>query len=369
MRRALFILLTLALGAGAGALLLELGVLVFAGEQPKFPRHVVGAPFGLRINQPGAVYRHKSADVNVWFRINSQGMRADRDFARPKPAGLRRIVSLGDSFTVGYEVEGEETFSSVLERELSKRGLRVEVLNAGVSGYGTAEACLYLERELFGYEPDLVLVSFYTNDLVDNTRSGLFRLEDGALVAVADSYVPAGRVADLLNTNPVFAWLSGYSNAFALLKETATQVAKRQMVQANLEQVARAESGPRPDDAGSAEAAERRLTAAIFERLWQSTRARGIPLVIHSIPIPSPPRRPPERLLDVFPRAEFDVEREGLAYLSAADVLTPQLGRELLYYERSQGHWTPLAHRLSGEALAVLVVERGLLGDAPAAIE
>ena len=93
----------------------EVVVTLLYGEQVKFPRHVVGAPWGLRINEPHAKYRHKSADVSVWFEINGQGMRANRDYAYEKPIGTKRIASLGDSFTTGYEVEFEETFSHVLE--------------------------------------------------------------------------------------------------------------------------------------------------------------------------------------------------------------------------------------------------------------
>jgi hypothetical protein len=137
LRRAIFATIALSLGLAVAAILLEVGVLLTVGEQPKFPRHVVGAHFGLRVNEPNAHYRHKS----VWFQINAQGMRADRDFAREKPPGLLRIVSLGDSFTVGYEVAAEESFSSVLEAELRKAGLQVEVMNAGVSGYSNAEEC------------------------------------------------------------------------------------------------------------------------------------------------------------------------------------------------------------------------------------
>ncbi|MEZ4290376.1 MAG: hypothetical protein R3E53_07505 [Myxococcota bacterium] len=52
----------------------------------------------------------------------------------------------------------------MLEQELRRAGLQVEVLNAGVSGYSNAEALLYLERELLKYDPDLVLLSFFAND-------------------------------------------------------------------------------------------------------------------------------------------------------------------------------------------------------------
>jgi lysophospholipase L1-like esterase len=364
MRRIAFTLLALSIGAVLTAFVLELGVLAVFGEQPKFPRRVVGAPFGLRINQPNAVYRHKSADTSVWFQINGQGMRAERDYARAKPPGVKRIVSLGDSFTVGYEVEGDETFSAVLERELAKSLGPVEVLNAGVSGYSNAEELLYLERELLAYDPDLVLISFFANDLVDNQRTGLFRLENGALVQTAESYVPAGALGDLLNTNPFFNWLSGYSNAFALLNDRATLFVKRRMVKENEAQVAQAAApaAPAAPTAGADTGAKRALAAAIFERIWQTTRARGIPLLIQSIPIPGPDPAKAE-LVDVFPLADFDVDRPGLVYYSARDALQPHLGRDLLYWQRSHGHWTPLAHRLDGEALARLIRERGLLGE------
>jgi lysophospholipase L1-like esterase len=220
-------LVVLALALLLAGLLAEGLVLVVLGEQVKFPRHVVGAPFGLRINQPGTAYRHKSPDVEVWFRINSQGLRADRDYPKEKPAGVKRIVTLGDSFTIGYEVDVEDCFSSVLERTLRERGHAVEVLNAGVSGYSNAEACLYLERELIQYDPDVVVLSFYTNDIQDNLRTELFRLDGSTLVPYHESYVPLGRLGTFLNTNPLLSFLSSYSNAFAFLKETLTREYKR----------------------------------------------------------------------------------------------------------------------------------------------
>lgn len=337
------------------AVLLELGVLLFLGPQVRFPRRVVGSEFGLRINEPHARYGHRSPDVSVEFRINGQGMRDDREFAYAKPQGVKRIVSLGDSFTAGFEVEGDETFSSVLERALAARGIRVEVLNAGVSGYSNAEALLYLERELYRYEPDLVLLSFFGNDLVDNTRTGLFRLEDGRLVEVGTSYVPGGGIGDFLNTNPLFSFLSEHSNAFALAKEVATLALKRRMVEENLEQI----SAGAGDDAVARD--QRRLAAAIFERLYAGTRERGIPLVIQSIPTPAWGTDGKPALHELFPLDEFDVERPGIAFFPARSVLEPSLGREPLYHLRSHGHWTPYSHRLAGEALAALVVERGLL--------
>ncbi len=278
------------LGVVLACIVTEVFVLVVYGEQPKFPRHVVEAEWGLRYNEPEARYRHKSADVNIRFRINAQGMRADHDYSYTKPEGVKRIVSLGDSFTIGYEVDVEQCFSSVLERELDDAGIRVEVLNCGVSGFSNAEECLYLERELMKYEPDLVLVSFYGNDLVDNVRTGLFRLADNELVETKWRYVPAGRLGNFLNTNWFFNQLSARSNAFVLIKERLTSTIKRKMVEQNVDNL-KAAGGKGAEDVATtnrdsklAGEDQKRLAAAIFTRIKSFLGEHGIPLVIHTIP-------------------------------------------------------------------------------------
>ena len=68
-------------GCLAFGLFLELLVTLVFGEQVKFPRHVVDGGFGVRINEPGASYRHTSPDVDVGFEINAQGMRVVPAFA------------------------------------------------------------------------------------------------------------------------------------------------------------------------------------------------------------------------------------------------------------------------------------------------
>jgi len=345
----------------------EVLVLAIAGEQPKFPRHVVGAPWGLRINEPGSHYRHKSRDVEVHFAINAQGLRADHDVAYAKPPGTRRVVCLGDSFTIGYEVEEAECFARVLESELRQRGRSVEVLNAGVSGFSNAEECLYLERELYRYAPDVVCLSFFVNDLADNVRTGLFALSDGKLVEAAPDYVPAGRLGNFLNTNWFFNVLSERSNAFAFLKEAWTKRIKQGMVEENRPAPATAASGT-PTSAAATPAApapadpaeyERRLCAAILERMYVWTRERGIAFVIQSIPFPSDTA--PGKLDDLFPHERFDVTRPGIVFFAAKDALEPHAARELLYWQHSHSHWTPLAHRLAGQGLAESISRAGVL--------
>jgi lysophospholipase L1-like esterase len=355
------------LGGGLliGCLLSEMLVLVIMGEQPKFPRHVVRAPWGLRYNDPGSSYRHKSADMTAYFTIDRQGLRSDRDFEYAKAPGIKRIVSLGDSFTIGYEVDASQCFSSVLESELRHAGIAVEVLNAGVSGFSTAEELLYLERELIRYEPDVVLVSFYGNDLDDNLRTGLFRMDGARLVVENADYVPGGAVANYLNTSTLFNFLSAYSNAFALAKERLTDTVKRSAMDANAERI---RAGGHTRQAASSARADpgMEMTAAIFERMYGFLHQRNIPLIIHSIPSPAQPLQAgathgPDALIEQFPLDHFDTHRAGLYFVSGRELLATSGGSHLLYWTRSNGHWTPFSHSVAGARLAKLIVEEHLL--------
>ena len=91
--------------------------------------------------------------------INSRGLR-DREYPYRKPPGATRILVLGDSYTWGYGVSNDEIYTEVIEDELFK-GAKCEVLNTGVSGWGTDQQYLFLRDEGFRYEPDIVIVSFF----------------------------------------------------------------------------------------------------------------------------------------------------------------------------------------------------------------
>ena len=109
-------------------------------------------------------------DVEVWVTINASGLR-DSEYSSPPSQGTKRILILGDSFSAALEVELKETFHELLEEKLngSANDLRYEVINTGVSGYGTAQELLYYRRLGKLFQPDLVLLAFVDNDVVDNS--------------------------------------------------------------------------------------------------------------------------------------------------------------------------------------------------------
>jgi lysophospholipase L1-like esterase len=81
----------------------------------------------------------------------------------------RRLLVLGDSFTFAKETATEKTFTRLLQDSLDARVAGIEVLNAGVPAYGTAQQLLFL-RELQERQitPDITLLVFFTNDILDN---------------------------------------------------------------------------------------------------------------------------------------------------------------------------------------------------------
>jgi lysophospholipase L1-like esterase len=91
---------------------------------------------------------------------NSLGFR-DVEHAVAKPAGVYRIVVLGDSIAMGLHVDRtEDIFPRVLERELNRHGLAAEVINLAVSGYNTQQEVEMLEEKGLRYRPDLVLLAY-----------------------------------------------------------------------------------------------------------------------------------------------------------------------------------------------------------------
>ena len=146
---------------------------------------------GFRL-RPGArgAYRKEGES---YVEINSAGLR-DREHAREKPAGVLRVAVVGDSYAEALQVPVEQAFWAVAERGLNERcpalaGRRAEMINFGVSGYGTAQELITVRRHVFDYSPDLVLLAFTTNnDVTDNSRAlkrademPYFVLSDGRL--------------------------------------------------------------------------------------------------------------------------------------------------------------------------------------------
>ncbi len=103
--------------------------------------------------------------LNVPISVNERGFR-DRDHAADKPAGVVRILGLGDSFLFGWGVPEDRTFLRRLERLLEDRtGRRIETINSGVPGWGLNQYYVYLTLMGQQLAPDLVVLAYFVDDL------------------------------------------------------------------------------------------------------------------------------------------------------------------------------------------------------------
>jgi N-acetylglucosaminyldiphosphoundecaprenol N-acetyl-beta-D-mannosaminyltransferase len=249
--------------------------------------------------RPGfrGVFRYPEFTVPV--RINHQGLRAGRDYG-PPPAG-RRILALGDSFTMGYSVREEQTWAKILETRL---GPPWEVLNAGVPGYSTWQELAWLEEEGLALRPQIVLLGFFLgNDVADNAGRRLpVEMRDGRLVAagVRPLLLPLARNSHLYH----LAWR------------------------------ARRRDFPRPEAGEDGWLA----TAGLIDRLARLSRRHGLRLIVVIMPDRGPEHRN-LRLVRVCDRAGVE----------AVDLTAALRGRGL--YFAQDGHWTELGNRLAAQRI------------------
>jgi hypothetical protein len=91
---------------------------------------------------------------------NSRSQRGMREYDQAVPTGKRRILCVGDSFTLAIGVDDEEAFCHLL-------GIldpTLETINLGEAGYGFGQSYLKYEREGADYEHDVLLFSLIEDD-------------------------------------------------------------------------------------------------------------------------------------------------------------------------------------------------------------
>lgn len=152
----------------------------------------------------GLIYNDYN-EFQVDIHINARGLR-DREIGYDNPNGKYRILMLADSYGEAIQVPLEESYSKQLEARLNASGGGgYEVINAGVGGWGTDQEAVFYATEGFRYQPDLVLLSFFTrNDAVNNfeplelrriagsRQKPFFRLgQDGELILPDFPFEPA----------------------------------------------------------------------------------------------------------------------------------------------------------------------------------
>jgi len=160
---------TLAVGSflrRMGFSLLMLEALVFGIDRyvSRSPTARIGGPYFERTNQAGEVVFLGRAHAGSPYGFRS---------AVPLPfkSSNTRLLFLGDSYTEGSGRSFACNYPEVVERSLRERvGPGVEVMNAGVSGYGPREEAKLLRLLVGdGFRTNAIVLSvFLENDVTDN---------------------------------------------------------------------------------------------------------------------------------------------------------------------------------------------------------
>ena len=314
-------------------------------------------------------------------KVNSAGMR-DRDHPFLKPEGVYRIAVLGDSYAEARQVPAEQAFWAVLPKELERCGFqpskRIEVLNFGTSGYGTAQEYVLLQSQVLGYRPDLVLLQFTNGNDVRNNSHALedektrpfFRLENGELER-DDSFArtPAFAAQNSLR-NQLLREVADYSRVLQLVRSVHTGSLFRKAhadgggVEQGLEAVVlAAPREPRWEEAWT-------ITERLIAKTAEAARQAGAQFLVVTVPyaIQVHPdgsvRKSLEAKLGVadlfYPDkriAEFG-KRNGIPTLPLAQEMQRLAEQRKAYFHgfdnvgMGRGHWNAEGHRAAAGIIA-----------------
>ena len=218
-----------------------------------------------------------------YVSINAAGLR-DREHSLDHPPNTLRIAVLGDSFAEAMQVNQEEAFWAIMEKDLqgcpNLEGRRVEAINFGQAGFGTAQELLALRHRVWKYSPDVVLLTFFTgNDIADNTPvmmqfdyNPYFTLKDGQLVLNDQRTRERWEKEQKKKSwgGEFKRWREDHFRIFQVLRQFQT-VFKGWWSQVRKTGVAvPAQSGP---EAGLSDSIYREPASAVLQEAWEVTEA------------------------------------------------------------------------------------------------
>jgi lysophospholipase L1-like esterase len=364
----------LALIALSSLLALGLGELALRRFAPQPLDAAYVWPDGTLRHLPSFRYTYTRAGFSNEVRYNALGLRGP-DPQPTRAPGTLRLALLGDSFVEGKQVGEHEVLSARLARLAEAEGLRLEVVNAGVGGYGSSDELLLWERAIAALRPDLVLVAFFPNDVRNAVDRGWFDLRDGRVVQVAEP--PRPRLRPLYEAQK---FLVSRSHLAYLVKTAALTLSGK--APDRREDAPAAAAGGRlieDEDVFSREPSARvargwTLTLAVLGELARRVEAAGAGCAVVLVPnryqVDASLWSRHAARLGVDPAA-FDLELPQRRFaewsrqtgVPVVDLL-PELrrrNRDNSFYYEQDAHWNAEGHRAAAEALLRELQGRSLL--------
>jgi lysophospholipase L1-like esterase len=299
---------------------------------------------------PNAERVFVTQNARVTTRHNAGGHRDVEEAKRSK--NLPAIVFLGDSFTWGYDVEYDDMFVNQVRAAYPEN----EIYNFGHRGYGTDQALMIFERNTPQRPLQHVFLTFYENDLADNTQTirykknkPRFLIQNDALT-LTNAPVPPNRQAwDTATATVAKPKPTLKSRARQLLFHShLLHALHHRFTQPDITQDL---STLTPDDLPK-DAWE--VTRRLILRISAHAEQRGGKLCVLRIPSKSEMLTP-----DMY--AQFNAELGAITQAAGIDYidLRPHLeATPLRTYYRDGIHWTPRGHKIVAKVIqAYLAIE------------
>jgi lysophospholipase L1-like esterase len=370
------------------------GEVVLRRLAPDRPSFYISDPAAIFRLRPGTRARYHypwmPPGEEVEVAINSRGFRGRETAARKSGA---RVVVYGDSFIEARDTRLEDTFPAQLEAALRELQGAVEVVNAGVSGYGPDQVVARLDSDLADLQPDLVVLALYAgNDGGDVVRDQIWTLDAGGGLQRGRPVLDEGirsaleersgwrALATVRAVSRLWAKL-GDPGPAATAEVASTEGALRECRQEYDDALHRPgrvshlfrdhydadlAAWPRSDSARY----KRRLLAEVLAEAGRRVAARSVPLLLVAIPAgsdisPTHPRRVDgARFPEYRPQALTDVIEEiaASARLPLVNLFGPfREQRDRVLFYPMNGHWNAAAQALAARLVAERIAALGLL--------
>lgn len=341
-------------------------------------------PFFGWSHTPGDSYRLKSDDSEVDISINSLGLR-DYEYPHKKPKNVFRVLVLGDSFSEAFQVPLEKSFTKQMELFLnsgqSNQYAKIEVINTGVSGYGTDNEFLFFQSEGYKYQPDVVLLAFcICNDVRNNgheleklsaggDRKPYFIFEENGMVL---KNYPFERDGNILTKFKLF--LNRNVRSYAFLRETWDRMKYQKRVgRIGMPLDLHLYGEQYSQDWENAWL----VTKGLIQRLEIEAKKSGAELLVALIPTGFQVHSQFwDKALEIFPEMRNKtwnldkpnrilrafLDEENIQYIDLLPEFREQAedGQEE-FYLLSDGHWNERGHQLAGRLITENLLASGLI--------
>ncbi len=306
----------------------ELLIRFFAPQETLFPRWVYSPEYGSVWPASTTIVNMCPGEWKFIYTTNKHGFRGpaipiSNDYEK------KNIVILGDSFSFGNGVNDGDQYAAVLAEQLADE---YDIINISVGGWGfTQQLRAFYEFGLL-YDPQLVLLQFCANDLMDNFINKVTVIRDGRFffrnTDVKPGLVSAGLLSkcSFIQKSQLYCFIRNY------IGENVIQAGRRKRGV----ELSRASIPP-----------HEKFHADLLELFARDLDRRGIPLLMYA----------PEDGALRFPFLKniiSQLEEEGLIkYIKVEPWF-----ENVTDYESPQGHsWGEKAHRIIGEKLSDYITE------------